>query len=351
MVRQAHRFQWRMLMGDWRKKITISLRCWWILFLSVIFGLSLCTCTSKKVADTQKTGSIFVNSTPTGADIFLDHAATSKTTPDTLFEVAVGDHIVSVTKEDYLPDSMVITVDENQMDTAEFVLLETSYGSLKVSSNVDGATICIDKKPKAEVTPHLFFNNVPVGTHIISIFKEGYSNQNPAKEVVSIATGDTVELYFTLSPAEIGKAVGNITPDFELQDADEIWHRLYAYRGFVSIINFWAEDCTNCMKELPHLQDIYDEYLSDTLIIFGINYGGNFGQEGFDVIRRIRDEKELDFILLKGVGTDVKSDYQVTGTPVTIILDRGGKIYFYADVWGSSLPGKLRQKLDELFDK
>jgi len=300
----------------------------------------------------QKAGSIFVNSTPTGADIFLDHAATSKTTPDTLFEVAVGDHIVSVTKEDYLPDSMVITVDENQMDTAEFVLLETSYGSLKVSSNVDGATICIDKKPKAEVTPHLFFNNVPVGTHIISIFKEGYSNQNPAKEVVNIATGDTVEVHFTLNPAEVGKVIGNITPDFDLQDDLLLPHRLYAYRGFVTIINFWAEDCPNCMKELPHLQDIYEEYLSDTLIIFGINYGGSFGQEGLDVIRRIRDELQLKFTLLKGAGTDVKSDYDVTSTPVTIILDREGKIHFYAVGFVSWwLPGKLREELDELFGK
>lgn len=342
-----------MLMGDWRKKITISLRCWWILFLSVIFGLSLCACTSKKVADTQKTGSIFVNSTPTGANIFLDHLATSKTTPDTLFEVAVGDHTVSVIKEGFLssPDSLVITVNEDEVSTAEFVLLETPYGSLKVSSNVDGATICIDKKPKAEVTPHLFFNNVPVETHIISIFKEGYSNQNPAKEVVNIVTGDTVEVHFTLNPAEVGKVIGNITPDFDLQDDLLLPHRLYAYRGFVTIINFWARDCHNCMLELPYLEEIYRDYSPDSLIIFGINYGGAFGQEGLEVIQQVRIDLELEFTLLIGAGTDVKSDYEVTDTPVTIILDRGGKIYYYVVGFYSFLPGKLREELDELFGK
>ncbi len=342
-----------MLMGDWRKKIGISIRSWAVLVLSVMVGLSLWTCSTKNLTGTQKTGSVFVNSDPAGGDILLDHALTGKQTPDTIFDVGVGDHVVSVTKQGYLssPDSVTIFVNEDQIETVEFILLETDKGSLKVSSNVDGATICIDNQPKPEVAPYVFFNSIPVGTHIISVFKEGYSNENPAKEIVTITTEDTVEVHFTLNPVEVGKAVGNITPDFDLQDDYETWHRLYAHRGFVTIINFWAEDCSYCMKELPHLQEIYTEYLSDTLIIFGINYGGDFGQEGFDVIRRIRDEKELDFILLKGVGTDVKSDYDVTDTPVTIILDRGGKIYYYIVGFYSPLPGKLRQKLDELFGK
>lgn len=342
-----------MILSDRGKKTAKYVISWAILILSLILFSSSWTCSTKNLTGTDKTGSIFVKSVPPGAEIYLDGDSTGNQTPHTLFDVRVGNHVVSVKMDGYLsspPDSL-IRVDEGKIDTVEFVLLKTSYGSLKVSSNVDGATICIDKKPKDEVTPHVFFNSVPVGTHIISIFKEGYSNENPAKEIVTITTGDTAEVHLTLNPTELGKAVGNITPDFDLQDADLFRHRLYAYRGFVSIINFWAEDCTYCMEELPHLQEIYTEYRSDSLIIFGINYGGDFGQEGFDVIRRIRDDKQLDFILLKGAGTDVKSDYDVTSTPVTIILDRGGKIYYYIVGFYSPLPGKLRQKLDELFGK
>jgi len=335
------------------KKTTKHIRALELIALSLVFSLSLCTCSTKNLVGIQKTGAIFVRSAPAGGDILLDHALIGRQTPDTIFDVAVGDHVISVTKAGYLssPDSVKITVKEDQTDTVEFILLETDKGSLKVSSNVDGATICVDNQPIPAVTPHLFFNNVPVGTRIISAFKEGHSNGNPAKEVVSIATRDTAEVYFTLNPTEVGKTPGNITPDFILQDDYGFWHRFYAYRGFVTIINFWAEDCPNCMKELPHLQEIYTEYLSDSLIIFGINYGGNFGQEGFEVIRRVREEKGLTFTLLGGVGTNVKSDYEVTDTPVTIILDQGGKIYYYVVGFYSFLPGKLKQKLDELFGK
>ena len=232
------------------------------------------------------------------------------------------------------------------------MLLEADKGSLKVTSNMDGATICIDNQPKDEVTPHLFFNSVPIGTHIISVFGEGHSNQSPAKEIVTIATGDTIEVDFTLDPTAVGKKKGNIAPDFRLQDDYGFWRQFYAYRGFVTIINFWARDCQACMDELPYLEEIYRDYSADSLIIFGINYGGDFGQEGIDVIRRVRDDEGIQFTLLLGVETSVRSDFDVTFTPVTLILDRDGTIYSrnvgFVD-WYS--PGKFRQDLDELFDK
>jgi len=335
-------------MGEWRKKITIPLNWWAIFILSLNLILCLWSCSTKNLTGTQKTGSIFISSVPSGAEIYLDGDSTGNQTPDTLFDVRVGNHVVWVKMEGYLsspPDSL-IRVDEGKMDTVEFVLLKTSYGSLKVSSNVDDATICIDKQSTTEFTSHVFFNNIPVGTRIISVFKEGHSNENPAKEVVNIATGDTVKLYFTLSPAEIGKAVGNITPDFKLEDDYGIWHRFYAYRGFVTMINFWAKNCDYCMLELPYLQEIYEDYLSDSLIIFGINY-----EDNFTLIRQIRQQEQLKFILLKGAGTSVKSDFKVTSTPVTIILDRSGQICYYKVGFFSSMPGKMREKLDELFGK
>jgi thiol-disulfide isomerase/thioredoxin len=297
----------------------------------------------------QKVGSISVNSDPEGADIILDHVFTGRTTPDTLFDINWGDHIVSVEKPGFLPspESLVVAVFESQISSAEFILLDTRYGSLSVSSNISGATICIDSRATAEVTPQVYFNNVPVGTHIVSVFKEGYSNQNPAKEVVTVATGDTVEVDFTLNSAVVGTEVGNITSDFDLQDDYGFWHRLYAYRGFVIMINFWATDCVPCMNELPYLQKIYADYVPDSLILFGLNYW-----EDFDVIRRVRDEEQLTFTLLKDVDGQVKSDYGVIGTPVTIILDRSGEIHLYWSGWQNpALEATFRAALDELFGK
>jgi thiol-disulfide isomerase/thioredoxin len=304
---------------------------------------------------TQKKGSIFVNSVPPGGDIILDYVYTGNTTPDTIFDLTVGEHIVSVAKAGYLcsPDSLMTMVNENQTSTSEFVLLDTLYGSLEVTSNMEGATICIDQKDTNQVTPYVFFNNVTIGTHIISIFKTGHSNGSPAKEVVNIATKDTVEVNFGLSPTQLGWSVGNITPDFKLQDDSLNWRRYYAYRGFVVMLNFWSTDCVNCMQELPYLQQIYEEYLADSLIILGVNDGGVFGNEGFEEIRQTREQKHLTFILLKGGKTSIKNDYelQTLGTPVTIIIDREGKVYYHKPGFQVGYEMKFKQKLNELFGK
>ncbi|NIM99532.1 MAG: redoxin domain-containing protein [candidate division Zixibacteria bacterium] len=101
------------------------------------------------------------------------------------------------------------------------------------------------------------------------------------------------------------------------------------------------------MIELPYLQQIYVDYASDTLIILGLNY-----EDGFDVIRRIREEEGLTFTLLKDTGGGVKDDYGIPGTPVTIILDRGGRIYLYQlGFQDPSVALKFRTALDELFGK
>jgi thiol-disulfide isomerase/thioredoxin len=336
-----------MFMSSKIEKKTISLS-WWVVLPFLTFLISLSTCSTKNLLNAQKFGSIFVNSSPAGGEILLDQTVTGMVTPDTLSDVPVGTHVISINKEGFIstPDSMVISVKENEIDSAEFVLLESTKGSLKVTSNVDGATICIDNKPNTDLTPHVFFNDIPIGTHVISVFKEGYSNDNPAKEIVNIVTEDTAEVYFTLNPAEVGKAVGNITLDFELEDDYHVWHRFYAYRGFVTVINFWATDCPNCMKELPYLQEIDTLYRTDSLKIFGINY-----HEDFDVIQQTRQNFQLTFTLLRDMDSAVKNSYNLPGTPVTFILDRGGKIYYYLEGFKVSNVGTLKQKLDELFNK
>jgi len=344
-----------MLIQSGRKKKTKFGGWWVILFLLLIPLLTTwCTCSTKNLLNnTEKYGSIWVSSNPSGGDILLDHVLTGLVTPDTLRGVPVGEHVISVTKEGFItaPDSVSISVIENGFDSVRFDLLEPTKGTLKVTSDPEGATICIDHQPQAQLTPYVFFNSIPVGTHTISVFKEGYANDYPAKEIADIITQDTAEVYFSLSPAEVGKAVGNTTPDFELEADSHLWYRLYAYRGFVVMINFWATDCTNCMKELPYLQQIYTEYLSDSLIIFGINYGGGLGTEGFETIDQVREQRHLTFLLLKGGGTDVRSNYEVTLTPVTIILERSGKIYYYMVGFTAGWEENLRQKLDELFGK
>ncbi len=309
-------------------------------------------CSTKKLTPPEKFGSIFVESSIPGANIILDNDATGKLTPDTLSNVKVGSHRIEVEMAGYLPSPNSVTIEVKADTTVEatFTLLNLSYGSLSVSSNVSDAYIAIDNLSTDETTPFLFDHNITAGTHIVSVFKDGYSNDPPAKEVVDISTADTVNLTFSLTSTAVGTDVGNITLDFNLEDDYGEWHRLYAYRGFVCMVNFWAYSCYYCLVELPYLQQLDSTYSSDSLKIFALNY-----QDDFDKIQEKRNELGLTYTLLKDIGGAVKTDFGVTSTPVTIILDRSGKIYYYK-VGFSDRPDKIeqtmtifKQKLDELF--
>jgi len=300
---------------------------------------------------TENKGSIFVNSVPSGANIALDNMFTGKMTPDTLFDITLGDHIVSVEKPGYLPspESVVVTVYENQTSCAEFVLLDTLSGSLSVLSNAGGATIVIDNHTTDKTTPHTFFNNIPIGTHIVSVFKEAYSNDSPAKEVVQVTTRDAIVVEFNLTPASVGPDTeGQLAPDFELEDdyGDSI--RLYNYRGFVVIVMFWANSCEFCKRELDFLQDLYETYSVDSLMIFAVNY-----EDALIYIQQKRTEKGLTYHLLVGKESQMLQDYHliphVTATPITIIIDRTGLIYCWVEGYTSTTRARMRQALLDLF--
>jgi hypothetical protein len=72
------------------------------------------------------TGAIAVFSEPAGAAIFLDGAPTERATPDTLEEVPKGEHVVRVALDGYcsLPESLLVTVAEDSIAVASFMLSE-----------------------------------------------------------------------------------------------------------------------------------------------------------------------------------------------------------------------------------
>lgn len=60
--------------------------------------------------------------------------------------------------------------------------------------------------------------------------------------------------------------------DFKLKDTNGDWFTLSDHLGNeVIYLTFWATWCVPCRREMPHLQDLADEYGDDGLMIVGIN--------------------------------------------------------------------------------
>ena len=142
------------------------------------------------------TGSIDVQSSPTGARIFLDGADTGFTTPKTLSGVIVGTHTVRCTMSGYIDKSQSITVNADQTTRVSLTLQSQApvTGSISVSSSPTGARIFLDGADTGFNAPRIF-NGITTGTHTIRCTMSGYGDQSQS---LTVNAGKTTTVKLTL---------------------------------------------------------------------------------------------------------------------------------------------------------
>jgi PKD repeat protein len=149
-------------------------------------------------------GSILVTSTPTGAAVWLDGEETGEVTDCTLTNVPAGDHVVTVKLDGYADASMPVTVATGE--TAEVDLeLTTLTGSLAVTSTPEGAAILIDGA-STSVTTNATLDGIAVGTHTVTLKKDGYADTTAD---VTVAYNETAALHLDLVEARGSIAVAS----------------------------------------------------------------------------------------------------------------------------------------------
>lgn len=120
---------------------------------------------------------------------------------------------------------------------------------------------------------------------------------------------------------------GFCAPNFQLPDLSGKQHELYDYDGRPIFINFWATWCTPCLQELPYMESAYKKY-KDQVRFLMINATSTEPNE--QAIPKFMKKHRYTFpILLDRRETDVAFEkYKLVGLPVTIALDKNGKIIF-----------------------
>ncbi len=93
-------------------------------------------------------------------------------------------------------------------------------------------------------------------------------------------------------------------------------------RGKVVLVDLWATWCVPCIAELPHLQELSEEYSSDDFMLVGIVLESGETEE----IRDFLKERELSYPQVLGTDDDRDAFGPFLGYPTKYLIDREGAI-------------------------
>lgn len=141
------------------------------------------------------------------------------------------------------------------------------------------------------------------------------------KEILVTATAVLIlaalaYVWFTPSGAEQA-------PDVEVTTLDGKKVRTAQYRGRPLLVTFWATTCSGCVKEMPHLIDLYREMNPRGLEIVAIAM--EYDPE--DQVRKMAVQRQLPYtVALDTGGTAAKAFGEVRVTPTSFLIDPEGRI-------------------------
>jgi thiol-disulfide isomerase/thioredoxin len=92
--------------------------------------------------------------------------------------------------------------------------------------------------------------------------------------------------------------------------------------GKVVVVNLWATWCPPCVKEMPSLQGLHEQFHPEGLTVLGINIRDQMEPQG---VRDWLMKRNLTFLNLKGDrnGPPLVSNFYI---PQTFIIDKRGRL-------------------------
>ena len=141
--------------------------------------------------------------------------------------------------------------------------------------------------------------------------------------LVLVAVGVAVWLTL-LQPAPAGPTsarLGAPAPQIALQVVGGGTSDLYADRGKVVLVNFWATWCEPCKAEMPGLQRLADELRGQSFVLYSVDL-----QEDGPQVEAFEQRYGLNLYAVLDDTGDVTRAYGVRALPATFLIDQHGVV-------------------------
>lgn len=137
-----------------------------------------------------------------------------------------------------------------------------------------------------------------------------------------------------------------IAPDFTLPTLEGKNYQLSKNFGKGPIlINFWATWCIPCREEMKKLKEIYQAYEKDGLQILSISIDD---PKTVSKVKSFINTNRYPFTVLLDTNNEVFQLYKGTNPPLSLLLDRNGKIVYEHTGYRKGDEKKLEEKIAAL---
>ncbi len=115
----------------------------------------------------------------------------------------------------------------------------------------------------------------------------------------------------------------SMAPGFVLEDLGGRKVSSQEFVGKITILNFWTTWCTYCRKEIPHLNELYEDYRSRGVEVVGVSFDDRGAADVIPFMQKV----PMNYPILIGNRSVGNSFGGIVGFPTTIILDRKWQIF------------------------